>query len=535
MKSLPKTLFILFVIGLFIFACYMIYNNQNNMESYENDNNGEIQPEIINELRLGIAEFDTMNPILSYNKNVQDIAKIIYEPLVSLDVNYKAEACLAIEWSKIENNGYLIKLREGVKWHNGTDFNANDVKFTVDLLKSENITSIYKSNVKNVIALDIIDNYTVKLTLDSDIPFFEYNLTFPILSESYYVGQDFLTTEKNKNPVGTGKYKVYAEADGTFKLNKNKDYWNFQEKTEEYGIDTISVYLYNSMGEVYNSFKIGNIDLVTTNNLYVENYIGTIGYNSKEYRGKEYDFLALNTENKVLKYEEVRKAISYAIDKSSIIANIYNNKYYAADFPLDYTNWLFESNSSSSGYNPSQVENILTENGWEKKNSVWQKKENYTTLRTNFTLVVNEANTERVAVAENIKEQLAKVGINITIRRANDRQYQSYLANKNYDMLMVGTRIGFSPDLSTYLGDGNFSKYKNEEMIGLLNEVRNISDTALLKEKYFSIYENYKANMPFVSLYFNRNTLCYSPNLMGEITPNCYNIFYNIEGWYRQY
>lgn len=535
MKSLPKILFILFVIGLLGFSAYKVYENQLTEQENQTEKTAEIKPQIVNELRLGIAEFDTMNPILSKNKNVQDIAKIIYEPLVNLNVDYKAEECLAIEWSQIENNGYVIKLRQGVKWHDGTDFTARDVKFTIDMIKDVNVPSIYKNNLKNVTALDIVDNYTLKLTLDSDVPFFEYNLTFPILSESYYTGQDFLTTTKNRNPVGTGKYKVYAEEDGSLTLNQNKEYWSLKADVEEFGIKTVRVYMYGSMGEVYNSFKIGNIDLVTTNNLYVENYIGTIGYNKKEYKGREYDFLAFNTENKVLKHPEVRKAISYAIDKSTIIGNVYNNKYYVADFPLDYSNWLYESSAASSGYNPSQVETILTEHGWELRNSTWQKKENYTTLRTNFTLVVNQANTARASVAENIKEQLAQVGINITIKKANDWQYQNYMNNKNYDILMVGTNIGLGPDVTTYLGDGNFSKYYNEEMTTLLNEIKNISDANLLKEKYQKIYDKYKSDMPFMSLYFNRSTLCYSPNLMGDITPNCYNIFYNMEKWYRQY
>ena len=409
MKSLPRILFVLFVAGLIGFAGYTIYNNQSSSEAEKEQKSGEIEPQIINELRLGIAEFDTMNPIISNNRNVQDISKIIYEPLISITHDYKVEPCLATEWSKIDNNEYLIKLREGVKWHDGTDFTAKDVKFTIDKIKSEEVTSIYKGNLRNVIGLNIVDDYTIKLSLDSDVQFFEYNLTFPLLSESYYSGQDFVTTSKNRNPVGTGKYKIYAEEDGSFTLNKNKDYWNIREENEIYGIKTIHVYMYSSMGEMYNSFKIGNIDLVNSNNLYVEDYIGTLGYNKKEYRGKEYDFLALNTENKVLAHTEVRKAISYGIDKTSITKNVYNDKYYPAEFPLDYGNWLYKSNSIISANNPAKADTILTENGWTLQNSVWRKTENYNTLRTSFTLVVNSSNSSRVQVAENIKEQLANI------------------------------------------------------------------------------------------------------------------------------
>ena len=61
-------------------------------------------------------------------------------------------------------------------------------------------------------------------------------------------------------------------------------------------------------------FKLGNIDLINTNKINIEDYVGTMGYN-KQYEGREYDFLALNCEDTILKYKEVRQAINYAIDK----------------------------------------------------------------------------------------------------------------------------------------------------------------------------------------------------------------------------
>ncbi len=72
---------------------------------------------------------DTINPILSNNKNVQDISKLIYEPLVNLTADYKSEACLAKEWAKQSDNSYLIKLRENVRWSNGQRFTSADVRF----------------------------------------------------------------------------------------------------------------------------------------------------------------------------------------------------------------------------------------------------------------------------------------------------------------------------------------------------------------------------------------------------------------------
>ena len=128
-----KYVFIIFIVILLIFAIYKIKKDEEDKKQEEL--NTANQSSKINEIKLGIASLDTINPILSNNKNVQDISKLIYEPLVNLTSDYKAEACLAKEWAKQSDNSYLIKLRENVRWTNGQSFTSEDVKFTIDRLK----------------------------------------------------------------------------------------------------------------------------------------------------------------------------------------------------------------------------------------------------------------------------------------------------------------------------------------------------------------------------------------------------------------
>jgi len=284
-----KYIFIVFIVGILIFSIVKIRKDeqkkeQQQIEASNSENNK------INELKLGIAQIDTMNPILSNNKNIQDISKLIYDPLITLTPEYKTQACLAKEWAKESDNSYLIKLRENVKWTSGERFTAEDVKFTIDRLKDTQ--SIYSYNVEYVIGIEIIDDYTVKINLDREVPFFEYNLTFPILSKAYYESQDFVNTEKNNAPVGTGKYKISELKPSYIILVKNNSWWN---KDIELSIEKITVNLYSSIGELYNSFKIGNLDLISTSNDNLQEYIGTIGYSSKEMKGREHTFLAFNT------------------------------------------------------------------------------------------------------------------------------------------------------------------------------------------------------------------------------------------------
>lgn len=521
-----KYIFIIFIIMILIFAIFKI--RQDEEEKKQELEHASSQTQKNTELKLGIAELDTINPILSKNKNVQDITKLIYDPLVTLTADYKAEACLAKEWAKQSDNSYLIKLRENVRWTDGQRFTSEDVRFTIDRLKE--VSSIYSYNVQNVTAVDIVDDYTVTIHLDKEIPFFEYQLTFPILSKDYYEAEDFVNTEKNSSPVGTGKYKIAEVQPSYIMLEKNTSWWN---KETNLTIEKITVNLYSSIGELYNSFKIGNIDLIATTNDNLQEYIGTIGYSSKELKGREHTFLALNMGNAFLARQEVRKAVAYSLDKENIVSSIFNNKCYTSSFPLDYKSWLSQGQDASSGYNLEQAKQILGENGWSYRSGNWQKTENYKTQKLVLSLLVRASDGSKVAVAQNIKQQLENQGIRINVVQASDEQYNNSINNKSYDIALCSMTLSPSPNLNTYLGEGNVANYANEEVNNIMNEVKNTTDENVLKEKYARLAEIYKTEIPYISLYNNKYIVAYNSGLVGEITPNWFSQFYGIEGWYK--
>ena len=229
------------------------------------------------------------------------------------------------------------------------------------------------------------------------------------MSKAYYEGQDFLTTEKNNAPVGTGKYKIVENDNDKIVLNKNDKYTR-----DNLTLETITITKYASLGELYNAFKLGKIDIVTTNNISVDSYIGTIGYNKQEVAGREFDYLALNTQNQILANTEVRSALAHAINRQNIVSSIYNNKYKVTDYSLDYGSWL-KGESGDNSYNPELAKQVLEQNGWEFKYNRWQKTENYYTRTLYFRLVVQASNTNRVTVADMIKADLANIGIDVTV------------------------------------------------------------------------------------------------------------------------
>lgn len=261
--------------------------------------------------------------------------------MITIDENYKTQLCLASECSKTSDKSYIIKIDNNKKWHDGSFLIAKDIQFTIDRLKEGK--SIYSYNVEKVISVEILDASTVKINLSEEVPFFEYNLTFPILPNNYYLGEDFNIS--SKIPIGTGMFKIESIDSANIILEKNEKWWNKGNKNSK--IEKIQIKLYSEIGELYNSFKLGNVDIFTTSNLNLEQYIGTIGYAKTEFKGREFEYLAFNCQDEILKNIEVRKAIEYAIDKNNIVSSIYNNQYYTADFPLDYGNYLYTSTTSN--------------------------------------------------------------------------------------------------------------------------------------------------------------------------------------------
>lgn len=506
-----KIMKILFLIVATIIIIIAIVNVAKQNSSKQQIQDIAENKEYIYELRIGISSFDTLDPIYSSNKNVQDVGKLIYEPLVTLDENYKAKGVLADEWAKTSDSSYIIKLKQGVKFSDGKEFIATDVENTINKIKESN-NSIYKDNIKNIANINVIDNYTIKIDLKDNEVFFEYNLIFPI--------QHINEAEVNK-VLGTGLYKVFNINSNKIELIRN----SYNIHSENSKMKTIIIKKYDTVGELYNDFKIGNLDIINTDKLDYSKYIGTLGYIEKSFYGRNFLFIAFNLSNSSLYNIEVRKAISYAIDKNAIIQNIYNNKYFVSNFPLDYGNWVYNDNNTSSGFNPEQSKNILESNGWILQDNIWRKNN----LKLEFNLIVNSRDSLRSSVAENIKQQLEKVGIKINIIKVGDTN--SYINNSNYDMALLEMKIGTSPNLTTFFGNSNIFNYNNEELVYLIEELKGINDENIIKERYLKMLDIYKTDLPFISLCFSNSVIIYNSKIAGNIEPTWFNLYYNIENW----
>ena len=501
-----KYIFFIISIAIIIIACIFVFIHKSvEITDIQSDNKTF---KINKEINMGITNFDTLNPIITKSSEIQYLSKLIFRGLTNISKDFKLKNDLALECSKMDSTTYIIKLKSDIKWHNGDILDAEDVKFTIDNLKK--INSIYSKNVEHIENVEVLDSYTIKIYLNEEVNYFEYLLTFPILNKNYY-NENTLESKKNIL-VGNGEYKVISITEEKIVLENEEN--------------KINIKIYNDMNKVYLDLKKEEIDLLNTQNINYEDYTGFLGINTNISSGRQFDYLAFNTQDNLLKNVEVRQAINYFIDRKKIIFDIFNNKYLQTNFPINNESYLYKDGGDN--YNINQGKKILIDNGWQFKNNVWQKNGN----RLQFYLLVNVNNKKRCDVAKAIKQMLEENGILINIIEANDYYYNQKLENKNFDIALVGNILSISPDLNTYFGENNICNFENEEVMLILKDIKNIKDEELLKEKYYRIQEIYAEQMPFVSLYIDTNLILYNSKIKGDFTHNWYNLFYNVNNWY---
>lgn len=455
-----KNIFIVTIILLILAGIYIIYIKRgpakNNLETQGKETN------VIKEFSIGVTDFDTINPILSKNLEIQYLNKLIYEPLVNITRDFNVEPSIAEEWSKIDDVTYIIKLDEGKTWENGRRVQVEDVENTIEVIKKEN--TIYKENVQKIGQIEKIDETTIKIYLTEPVNFFEYFLCFPIID---------INTYNTEIPMGTGKYK----------------YTNITENqiTIESSDNKIIVKLFKNSTELYNNFTRENVDIIITKNPNYENYIGNIGFEETIIPGRTFYYILLENISDV----NMRKWLDMATNKEKLIYNLYNKKYIPANTPLAYGSYL----------------NLSNEKQQEKDQELFTQKK--------MNLTISVKNEDKI-IAEKMQEQLKEYEINLRIQT-----YQ----NSKADLILKKQTTTITPDISQY-----FSEEKMKKQIKQANEIEN---KQILKQKYQQILNEYKEQMPFISLFFDSYIILHNNKLKGDFSGNWYNIFYNVDGWYK--
>ena len=182
-------------------------------------------------LRVGFyIEAATMDPHLSGSKIDRQIYHNVYEPLVTLDIKLGIKPGLAESWQTPDPRTLIFKLRQGVKFHDGTDFNAEAAKFNFVRMKTE-AKSVRKGELANVDSVDVVDPFTLRLNLKKPDAALLATLTdrAGMMVSPRVVQERGGELERNARGAGTGPFEfVEWVKDDHILLKRNDGYWSRQ-------------------------------------------------------------------------------------------------------------------------------------------------------------------------------------------------------------------------------------------------------------------------------------------------------------------
>ena len=451
--KIVKYVFTFIIISLLSTSIYIVYIKDHNKNKSVQVKNKEMK--ISKEIIIGITNFDTINPILTKNLEIEQITKLVYEPLITISQDFRTIPVIAEEFSKLDELTYIINLDTTKKWKDEEKITIDDIEFTINTIKDSD--SIYKENVRKIDRIEKIDEDTFKIYLIEPVSFFEYYLCFPIMQKKTYT---------QEIPKGSGEYRI-SEFDKSGII------------IEGNGMKIV-VKIFKTTVELYNSFSKGKIDVMVTQNTEYEKYIGNIGFEESIIPGREFYFISCEN----IKSIEKRNVIKNSINKEKLIYDIYNNKYVVADFPLPYGSYY---------------------------NKEIKKEENISKplKRTNISITSEIQNND---IAKEIAKQLSEKGAIVNLENNT---------NAKADLVIRRRTLLITPDISQY--------FEEKE----LNKIAKIEDEKILKEEYGKIIDKYNEETPFISLYFNSYIILHNKNIKGNFTGNWFNIFYNINTWYK--
>lgn len=366
-----------------------------------------------------------------------EAAFAIYNGLIRFNENLEFEPDLATDWW-VEDDGvtWIFNLRSGVKFHDGTEFNASAVVTAYELMIDPATNLGAYTLWQPIVSIEAVDKYQVKLVTAQP-----YGGLLNVLAHGSALIPSPTALEKygdsySLNPVGTGPYMVESFQPGTqLTLVRNEEYFEGYPEFDK----VIFQYVADPSARIA-ALQAGQADVIDavpvemTHILENDPNIDVINRPGLQIFG-----LALNQKNEILQDINVRHALNHAVDKEAIVQVLFRGQSTVLTSPLaPHTTGYVEAGFYQ--YDPELAEKLLKDSGWAKGSDGFYAKDG---VRLNLTLRTPEgAYPNDVLVAEVIQAQLQEVGVYVEIDKVERATFWDNLkvpaARATYDMVLWG-------------------------------------------------------------------------------------------------
>lgn len=513
-----KRIYSSIVIAVIIFSVLTIsgcITNQENVESTMNVPVATVASVKTNTINIALgSEPDNLNPVS--DANAYDIMKI-YSGLIKSDKNLQMVPDLAESWTvSPDGKTYTFNLKKGVKWHDGKDFSAEDVKFTYDIVRDDNWISIFSvsSEYKVIEDIVVIDPNTIKFKIKENIVPFLERFALPILPRHILDRQDLSKTDFWQKPIGTGPFMFETWNHGeelVFAANPN--YFGNIPK-----IPTLRYVIVPEVSARVNLLKTGEVDAIEIDPNTMKTLDNEQKINVHSVPSAQWYSMNMPNQEWPFNIKEIRQAIGYAINKKQIVDTIFQGQGVPTYGPINPKSWVYNTNIAFP-YDPEKAKKLLADAGFNDSNSDGVLEKEGKKMIFDILYISNDPVRKDIAIA--VSSDLEAIGIKATpVGKSSDEMAVA-------DWHKVVIRAGgnpMDPDDYNYkefnskfigIGTWNLASYNNPVVDNLLEEGRTTIDQEKRKQIYEDLQKILAEDQPTAFVCFGNSIYAVSNKITG--------------------
>ncbi len=458
-----------------------------------------------------IGNISTLNPLLAASEPEQAVSRLLFSSLYNYDVTGALHTDLVESMTVKDDKVYTIKLRNAV-WHDGKKLTAEDVVYTINLIKNPQVRSPLRVNWLDISAR-AIDDSTVEFMLPAVYAGFSHALTFPVIPKHILQSvspSSMREADFSSNPVGSGPFAVKRVQ--TSESTSSTDVVRMEPNTKYYGaVSTLSRLELRSYGNeslLVKAVNSGEVSAASGLSLSAADNIKSKQYSTKHWLLNKGVYLLMNNRSQTLQDARVRRALRYATDTSSIRATVGDNVA-RLDTPI-LQSQIAQKLPAAPDYSLDKAKALLKEAGWTYNQGQWKGKDGRPLA---VAVTTSSGRDEYKKIVNALKQQWSKLGVDVQLREIDTSStttsfVQSVLQPRDYDALLYELELGADPDVFAYWHSSqasasgyNFANYSNRTVDNDLVGGRSRTNSALRAAKYIQFVNQWLNDAPAIGLY----------------------------------
>ena len=457
-------------------------------------------------LTLGFEDnTKTLDPTYSIQISERRVLYLLYNTLVAIQPDFSLKPELATSWT-VENEGrrYVFQLQPNVRFHDGTPFDAEAVRFNIERRLDETIASPQRSQLRPVIeGVEVLSPLAVAINLRAPHPGLLGDLAdragcmvSPVAAQKF--GPDF-----GRNPVGTGAFKLRSWTQGTsIALDRNPDYW-------ESGKPYLDAIVFRSIPNSIIGLQrliVGEVDhvdgLAPDGLRQLEGKPGIVVQQSRV--GRWYT-LQYQVDKPPFDNLKLRQAMAHALERERINAITMEGRATLANGPTPPGLWWSSPDNVTYAYDPERAKALLAEGGIAPGAAI--------------TLTVPSDPLYR-RITQLVAEQLGAVGLRVTLAPVALSESYARTVSRAINFVPTYWTQRADPDGLYYIlfhskGFANTTGYSNPEVDRLLEEARRTLDQGERRGLYASAKDQIMRDLPYLPLYYSADFAAISRKVNG--------------------